>query len=141
MSTKNPYEDIMQLKRPASAHPRMAPLDRAAQFLPFAALTGYEEAIQEAGRITCERREEDEGQRAELDERLRLLADRLPEQPEVVLTRFVPDEKKDGGAYRTFSAVIKRIDAYRRALVTEDGQSIPIDDIVGLEGAIFKDIF
>lgn len=136
----NPYADIMQLKRPTSNRAHMAVIDRAAQFLPFAALTGYEEAIAEAGRLTQERREEDEGQRAVLDEKLHILLEHSAECPEVKITWFAADERKAGGAYLNISGTIKKIDEYRRIIFLADGEEIPVDNIVELDSPVF-DIF
>ena len=137
----NPYADIMQLKRPESNRAHMAVIDRAAQFLPFAALTGYEEAIAEAGRLTQERREEDEGQRAVLDEKLRIIIERMSERPEVKITWFEQDEYKDGGAYRTIDGVIKKIDDYKRTILMEEGVEIEIDSIVDIDSTVIEDLF
>ena len=130
---RKPYADILHLERPASTHPHMALQDRAAQFLPFAALTGYEEAIAEAGRLTMERPEEDEGQRAVLDAKLHILREHSAECPEVKITWFAADERKAGGAYRITSGIIKKIDDYKRAIVMADGTEIEVDSIVDID--------
>lgn len=129
------YEDMLDLPRPVSrTHPPMPVKDRAAQFSPFAALTGYEETIRETERRTEERRELDEDEKAILNGRLRELEAHLNERPEVTFTCFRPDEKKAGGAYVTVTGRVRRIDRYERRIRMEDGESVRIRDIVGLEG-------
>lgn len=115
-------------------------LDRAAQFSPFAALTGYESAIQETARVTDRRMELDEDAKANLDQKLRLL-EMSPEQPPVALTYFQPDGKKSGGAYITITGVIKKMDEYARVIVLTDGRSINIDDLLELESEAFQALF
>ena len=134
-----PYDDIISLPHHTSPkHPRMAPIDRAAQFAPFAALTGHEAAIRETARLTDHRAELDEDAKAELDMRLRLLADHLREQPPVSITYFQPDMKKAGGAYLTASGSIKKIDDVLKAVVMTDGLHIPIRDIYQVEGELLR---
>lgn len=129
------YDDIIMLPRPvSSAHPAMPVADRAAQFMPFAALTGYGEAIDETGRRTEERMELDEDEACVLDEKLRRLQERAEECREVSVTYFQPDARKAGGAYVTITGRIRKIDGYKRSLVMEDGMHIPFGEIVGLEG-------
>ena len=100
MNTTEKYSDILHLPHPVSEkHPRMPMQDRAAQFSPFAALTGYEEAIYETGRLTEEKTELGEEEKAILDRKQRLLLEKLDEFPALTVTYFVPDEKKSGGAY------------------------------------------
>ena len=123
---ENPYEDIIHCERPQSGrHPRMAVKDRAAQFSPFAALTGYEDVIRETGRWTEEKRE--------LDGRLRRLMSQGDGHPSVRVTYFLRDERKDGGQYVTVEGRIRRLDPSFRVLVLEDRREIPLGDIVELE--------
>lgn len=132
------YDDIIHLPRHVSKkHPQMALSDRAAQFSPFAALTGHGAAIKETARLTDERIQLDEYMINVLSDRLQIIADRLKEKPEVMITYFQPDEKKNGGAYVTATGTVKKIDAYERIVVMTDRQEIPIDDIVGIEGQMF----
>ena len=134
-----PYDDIIDLPRPTSTrHPRVSMIDRAAQFSPFRALTGYEDAIQETSRLTDRRIELDEHAKAALDEKLRLLADMAEEHPEAAVTYFVPDEKKAGGEYRTAAGRLKKIDGYAQTLVFTTGQVIPIQDILTVRSECFK---
>ena len=128
------YDDMLELPHPDSAvHPRMDPLKRAAQFAPFSALTGYEDAVAEAGRLTDRRIELDENSREMLDEKLQMIQEQEGECPRVEITYFVPDQKKEGGAYVTLSGRIKRIDPYQRQIVMTEGMVIPADEIVQLE--------
>lgn len=128
------YDDIIDLPHHQSkTHPHMSLHDRAAQFAPFAALTGYGDAVKEARRLTDDRPELDENRLAELDQRLAELSVRIEERPEVVITYFEPDEKKEGGAYITSSGRLKKIEGYRRTFVFEDGREIGLDNIVEIE--------
>ena len=127
---KTPYDDIIQLPHHVSQnHPQMPMLDRAAQFAPFAALTGYEAAVGETARLTAERRELDPQEAAELNRRLATLISRLPDRPEVTIEYFVPDDRKAGGAYVTVTDVVRNISVSERLLVMEDGTAIPLNDI------------
>lgn len=131
---KNPYEDIIHLPHPTSKnHPRMSIHDRAAQFSPFAALTGHAAAIAETARLTDRKMELDEDTRAELDRRQAILLEHIDQQPEVTVTWFRPDEKKDGGAYVTTTGRLKKIDQVERILVLTDGTRIPLEDVAGVE--------
>lgn len=122
------YDDIINLPHPTSAkHPRMPMLDRAAQFSPFQALTGYGAAIQETARITDQRVDLTEEEQILLDEKLRLLVDTGEAG---AITYFQPDGKKDGGSYLSVFGVVRRIDALRRTAVLANGTVIPIEDIV-----------
>lgn len=135
------YDDILQLPHHVSArHPRMAICDRAAQFLPFAALTGYDDAVRETARLTAECIELDENSKTILDMKLRLLLDRLSERPEVAITHFQPDERKAGGAYVTIAGVVKKIDEYEHVIIMMDGAKISINHILEIDGELFKDV-
>ena len=128
------YEDIIHLPRPVSKkRSPMSSFDRAAQFSPFAALTGYDAVIAETGRLTDQCIELDEGGKALLDEKLQVLREHLEEQPEVKLTVFCPDSRKSGGAYETITGNVKKIDPVTRILVLTGGEVIPIDRIYGIE--------
>ena len=125
------YDDILHLPHHRSKKRRGMPLsDRAAQFAPFAALTGYEEAVKETARLTEERLELSESAQGELDETLRFLA----ENPGgAVITYFVPDPKKKGGTYVTVSGTVKKICGYEGLLVFTDGTTIPVKEILECE--------
>ena len=133
------YDDIINLSHHVSKkYPQMSLLDRAAQFSPFAALTGHEAAIAETARLTDERLDLDENTIEMLDIRLQFLKERLPEKPVVEFSYFIPDEKKQGGSYETVTGIVKKIDLYEHRIVMEDGLSILIDDLVAIDGDIFK---
>lgn len=135
------YDDIIDLPHHVSAtRPRMSMIDRAAQFSPFAALTGYDAAIKETGRLTDERIELSEESRIVLDRKQQLLLDNLADRPEVSVTYFVPDERKSGGAYVTVTGQVKKVDEFERLLILTDGTKIPLDEILDMEGELFKQI-
>ena len=127
---KTPYDDIIRLPHHVSQnHPQMSMHDRAAQFAPFAALTGYEAAVGETARLTTERRELDAQEAEELNRRLTELAARLPDHPEVTVEYFVPDDRKAGGAYVTMTGVVRHISVAEKTLVMEDGTVISLEDV------------
>lgn len=133
------YDDIMYLPYHKSVtHPHMKVIDRAAQFSPFAALTGYDAAVKETARLTEERVELDEYMKEALSYRLQIIADQLKENPEIAITYFQSDDKKDGGAYVTAISTVKKIDEYKRVILMNDGTVIPIDDILRIDGKIFE---
>ena len=128
-----PYDDIIDLPRPVSRkHPPMPMMKRAAQFLPFAALTGFEAEIAEAARLTESAPELSEDALAALDEQLSLLRQLLPDQPRVTVTRFLPDERKAGGHFETLTGQVRRVDEAGRALILTDGVRIDLDTVVEL---------
>ncbi len=129
-----PYDDIIDLPHHVSrTRPPMSAGDRAAQFSPFAALTGFGAVITEAGRYTDARPELDEQQRAELDWRLQRIQERISEQPEIGLTYFAPDMKKAGGQYITTTGRVKKLDVFGGSVILADGRAIPIQDITDIE--------
>lgn len=137
-----PYDDIIALPHPVSVrHPRMPVHNRAAQFAPFAALTGYDAALRETARKTDRKMEPDESVKAVLDQKQQLLCRFAPEQPTVTVTYFIPDARKDGGTYVTHSGRFRSIDCIRRLLLLTDATAIPLDDILELESDLFRDIF
>lgn len=139
-SEEHRYDDIINLPHPVSTkHPHMAPIDRAAQFSPFAALTGHDAAIEEMARLTEERAQLDENSKELLDVRLQVLREHLTERPEVTFTFFEPDERKSGGSYVSVTGKVKKIDAYEVKIMLDNGIGIFIDDIVAIEGDIFAE--
>lgn len=135
------YEDIIDLPHHVSkTRPQMSMLDRAAQFSPFAALTGYDAAIKETGRLTDEKQELDDDTKAVLDMKQAYLMEMIDEQPEISVTYFLPDTKKAGGAYATVTGKLKRFDEYERLLILTDGKKIPMDDIADIESNLFRGI-
>jgi hypothetical protein len=130
------YDDILRLPHPTSkTHPRMSRQDRAAQFSPFAALTGYEAVVKEAARLTEERPMLTEDEVAELDARLRLA---MELDAEVTVTWFQPDAKKSGGSYVTTTSRVKKADELQCLLAMEDGTQIPIQEVTAVESTIFN---
>lgn len=133
------YEDIINLPHHVSpTRPRMSRADRAAQFSPFAALSGYGDAVQETARLTNRRIELDESAKAALDEKLRLLAEVIEDRPEAAITYFLPDRKKAGGEYVTATGQVKKVDAVAQELVMANGRIIPIADIIEVESRLFQ---
>ena len=112
--------------------------DRAAIFSPFAALSGHGAAIAETVRLTERRIELDEDSRAELDRKQGVLLEHIDEQPEITITWFHPDEKKDGGAYLTATGRLKKFRELERILLLTDGTEIPLQNVVALESDIFQ---
>lgn len=135
-----PYDDILHLPHPTSKrHPRMPIVDRAAQFSPFAALTGHKAAIEETARVTDRRIELDEDAKEQLDQTLQLLLERIDEQPEITVTWFSPDKKKAGGQYHTATGKLKRIDTQESRLILTDGAQIPLEDLLRIRIESFQD--
>lgn len=134
-----PYDDIINLPHHVSkTRPQMPMQDRAAQFSPFAALSGYEETIKEAGRLVGTQVFLDEEELSKLDAKFQILNDRLETFPKVTFTYFMPDEKKDGGAYVTVTGTVKKIDLFARIIDLDGGVRIPMDDIRDMNSEIFE---
>lgn len=131
------YGDIIKLEPPEPRR-RMARIDRAAQFSPFAALTGFDAMLSETARLTDERAELSDEDAALLNERLLFLSENSDERPEVSVTFFLPDKSGRGGKYVTEKGAVKRIDEAGRTLVFTDGGRLPIDDIYRIDGDVFN---
>ncbi|MCI8837341.1 MAG: YolD-like family protein [Hungatella sp.] len=132
------YDDIMDLPHHVSAvHPQMPLSDRAAQFSPFAALTGYGDAVRETARITDAFVCLDEDSRESLDGKLCILQEHIGERPEVTVTFFRPDNRKDGGTYETATGNLKKIDTWGRKLVMSDGTVVSMDYVIQMESGLF----
>ena len=133
------YDEIMGLPHHVSkTRPQMPMSDRAAQFAPFAALTGYDAAIKETGRLTDKRIELDVEALSALDMKYQLLMEALDEAPEVTITYFQPDERKAGGKYVSAVGAVKKIDDFERRITMQDGAKIPMDDVLSIEGELFS---
>ena len=133
------YNEIIYLPHHVSkTRPQMPMSDRAAQFAPFAALTGYDAAIKETGRLTDERIELDVEALSALDMKYQLLMEALDEAPEVTITYFRPDERKAGGKYVSAVGAVKKIDDFERRITMQDGAKIPMDDVLSIEGELFS---
>lgn len=133
------YDDIINLPHHVSQkHPPMSLYARSAQFAPFAALTGYEDAVRETARETGERIDIDEEMKAILDSKIQLLTEKIKEKPEATFTYFIPDLKKDGGDYVSVSGIIKKVDMYEQKIVLLDATEIPINEIIDISSNVFK---
>ena len=124
----NNYNDIINLSRP-----KMSLEQRSAQFAPFAALTGYDGQVKETARLTNRKIEIDEEQKSELNFKIQLIQSKIKEQPQIEITYFVPDERKEGGKYETIKNSIKKIDEYKNKLIMIDGLSISINEIIDIQ--------
>ena len=134
------YDDIIHLPHHVSTkHPQMALLDRAAQFSPFAALTGHEDSIRETARRTEAFLELDEDKKNSLMKKMHVLQEYFSEKPEIMVTYFVPDEKKAGGAYVTHRGRIRKIDTYLRRLLFEGWNGSSHAVYFEMDGEIFGD--
>ncbi len=132
------FDNIINLPHHVSkVRQPMSSWSRAAQFSPFAALTGYDAAVKETARLTTERIEFDEETKQKLDIRLNMIQSILDQQPEIEFTYFVPDERKTGGKYVTVSGQIRKIDSFQRRILLADGTIIPIEEIIDIDGEIF----
>jgi len=128
------YDDIIDLPHHVSpTRPRMAMIDRAAQFAPFAALTGYDSAIAESARLTDRFYELSDSDKSQLDAIIVLLQQRVNEHPALLVEFFKPDKRKAGGAYITLSASLKAIDTVNRTISLTDGTVIPFDTIARIQ--------
>ena len=133
-----PYEDIVNLPRHISkVHPQATMADRAARFSPFAAISGYEDMVKEAARVTEERIDITDATKELLNEKLNMIIEFLDEEPEVTITYFEPDKKNDGGAYISITGTVKRIDEYERIVLMSDDKKIRIDEIYAIESDLF----
>lgn len=134
----NDYSDIINLSRPVSKRPKMTLEQRSAQFAPFAALTGYEGQVKETARLTDKRIEINEELKLLLNLKLQLIQEKIKEQPEITITYFIPDNKKEGGMYTTITNSVKKIDMYKNEIVLIDGTTIAINEIIDINGEIYQ---
>ncbi len=138
MKYDHSYDDIINHPRHISKkHPQMSLYARSAQFAPFAALTGYEDAIRETARETRKRIDIDEGMKNILDSKIQILREKIKQKPEIIFTYYVPDLKKDGGAYISVSGIVKKIDMYEKKIILLDGVEIPINEIIDISSEFF----
>ena len=141
MHIKSKYDEIMGLPHHVSrTRPQMPISDRAAQFAPFAALTGYDSAIKETGRLTDEKIELDEEALTTLDMKYQFLMDALDDEPEVTITYFQPDERKAGGKYVSATGTVKKVDDFERRITMRDGAKIPMDNVLSIDGELFSSL-
>lgn len=137
-----PYDDIITLPHHVSnRHPHMPVSDRAAQFAPFAALTGYDAAIRETARLTSQKTELTEEAKALLDRKQQVLLASAETHPEVTVIWFKADPRKAGGSYESVTGRFRNIDSLNRQLVLTDKTRIPLDDILDLESNLFRVLF
>lgn len=136
----NKYEDIINLSRPISKHPKMTLYQRSAQFAPFSALTGYEGQVKETARQTYKKIELDEEIKLKLDLKIQIIQEMLHNNPEIEITYYVPDKIKDGGKYETIKNKVKKIDNYNQAIIMQDDLKIDINEIIDIKSDIFNNI-
>ncbi|NLG05285.1 MAG: YolD-like family protein [Clostridia bacterium] len=132
------YDDMIELIHSTSMkHPRMTLRNRAAQFAPFAALTGYDDALNETARLTTDKVELDEDQKEILNEKLRIVQEHIGDLKPVTITYFSKDVKKEGGEYLTRTEIIKKIDLYEHRVILADKEKVLIEDIIDLQSEWF----
>lgn len=135
------YEDIINLPHhQSSRRPKMSSHDRAAQFSPFAALTGHDEAIKETARLTDKKIDLDEATKSDLDEKFSYILEHIAKMPEITVEFFIPDEHKEGGMYINYTGNIKKYNVTERIIIFSDKTTIPVDDIISIESPIFPEI-
>lgn len=136
----NNYEDIINLPHHVSSkRPQMSKEQRASQFAPFSALTGYEDAIKETARLTNRKIEVDEGLREVLNNKLNIIEENIKNNPEVSITYFIPDKKKDGGEYITITGIVRRIDIVNNLIIMIDKTKIKMKDVLNITCDLFKE--
>ena len=140
MDNEHEYDDIINLQHYSSpTRPRMSKVKRAAQFAPFAALTGYDAAVAETARLTDKKHELTEDESIIISGQLQILSENADSKPEATITYFVPDNRKTGGAYEKISGNVKRINEEEMKVIFTNGTTINISDICRIEGEIFAD--
>lgn len=136
---KKNYDDIINLEHHVSQkHPQMSLDARAAQFAPFAALTGFDEQLKEAERLTNERKFINEDLREKLDNKLQIIQKQISVKPTITVTYFVYDLRKQGGSYRTVIGKVKKIDKYKNVVILENKTEIPIEEIIDINSNLFE---
>ncbi len=133
MNNQNKYNDIINLEHHISKiHKQMSLENRAVQFAPFSALTGYDEAIKETTRITQDRIELDEELKHTLNKKIICINNQISSNPKVTITYFIPDSKKLGGKYQTITGNVRKIDKYNKIIMLINGLKIPIIEIIDI---------
>lgn len=139
--TKNNYEDIIDMPHHTSSkHPRMTIEARSAQFAPFSALTGYNEAVKETARVTEEKIEIDDGLKIVINNKLQIINNNIKDNPKVSITYFIKDKNKEGGKYITIRGTIKKLDSIKELVILEDKTIIPIKDIINITSSLFSSL-
>lgn len=134
------YNDIIRLPHHVSRNrPQMSFSARAAQFAPFAALTGHDDAIRETARLTDDYTDLDEDRLSLLNLRINIINDNIYQRPLISFRCFIPDSRKSGGSYEQFTGNVRIIDEYERMIILTDGTKISIDSVVDINGKIFND--
>ncbi len=129
----NKYDDIINLPHHTSTrHQRMSMESRATQFAPFSALTGYGDAIKETSRLTDRRIEIDDGLREILNNKLQVIRENLSLNPKITFTYYIPDNKKEGGSYKTVTCIVKKMDSIDEIIITKDNRKIPMNEIIDI---------
>lgn len=135
----NNYEDIIKLTRPKSKHPHLGIDSRAAQFAPFAALTGYDSAVRETARLTKKKIELCDELKEVINTKLNYIENNIKDRNIITVTYFIKDEKKDGGRYESYSGIVKRVNNVEKFIKFEDNKLIEFDDILSLDGDVFNE--
>lgn len=131
MNNNGKYDDIINMPRHVSKkHPQMSLEARSARFAPFAALTGYDEQIEETARITCQKKELNDEQKEILNNKLQKIQEKIEMKPEITVTCFVEDLKKNGGKYVTVTGKVRKIDKNKQIIILEDKTEIQIEEII-----------
>ncbi len=134
------YDDIINLPHHQSKkRPHMSLYDRAAQFAPFSALSGHDDAIKETARLTDKRIELDDYDKMLLDNKINFIFNHITDQPEITVTYFIPDTNKEGGIYLDFAGNIKRYDYVERKIYFTDKTEILVDDIIEIKSEILPE--
>ena len=135
------YDSIIELPHHVSQkRPQMSMHDRAAQFSPFAALTGYDKAVHETARLTDSKIELSEEELQALNMKYNALIEQLDEQPEVKFLYFVPDEKKTGGSYVTVTGIVRKVDKFERVIILQSGETIQMDNVIDIDGESLRSL-
>ena len=135
------YDSIIELPHHVSQkRPQMSMHDRAAQFSPFAALTGYDEAVHETARLTDSKIELSEEELQALNMKYNALIEQLDKQPEVKFLYFVPDEKKTGGSYVTVTGIVRKVDKFKRVIILQSGETIQMDNVIDIDGESLRSL-
>ena len=136
---ENNYDDIINLPHHVSTRHQQMPIsDRAAQFAPFAALTGYDDAVKETARLTTKRIDIDDGLKQVLNEKLNIILDNIKDKPEVTFTYFIYDKKKSGGKYVDITGNVRKIDIVEQTVTLTNKTTIPINEIININSNLFK---
>lgn len=135
----NKYKDIINLPHHVSKTRKpMSLYNRAAQFAPFAALTGYDDAIKEIARLTNERIEINDELREIINFKVQMIKEQIGKKPSISVTYFIPDKTKNGGEYKTINGIVKKINEYEKFIALENNQKIPMCEIISIFGDTIK---